>query len=429
MMQSDMGTATAPAARKQIYPLGELPPLGTTPELMHAVVLRQERFGTPEQAFVVEEVPVPAVGPRQVLVHVMAAGVNYNAIWAASGKPVDVIARRQKLGVRENFHIPGSDASGIVWAVGPEVRSVKIGDEVVVSTTSFDPVAPDILLGTDQVSSTSIQIWGYETNYGSFAQYTLVEDYQCYPKPARLSWAQASCYMLCGGTAYRQLMGWPPNTVNPGDPVLIWGGGGGLGTMAIQIVRQAGGIPVAVVSNEVRAAHCLRFGAKGVIDRHEFSHWGRLPDLDDQAATNAWLEQARAFGRKFWEIVGERRGAKIVLEHPGEDTLPTSLYVCETGGMVVLCGGTSGVNGDVDLRFLWMRQKRLQGSHGASLKEYAAVNRLVAQGTLDPGLARVVPFAEAGELHGQLARNQTPPGNLAVLVGATGTDEDDRQSR
>jgi crotonyl-CoA carboxylase/reductase len=406
------------ASDRELYPVGELPALGRVPTHMHALVVRQARFGRPSQALQMEVLPVPKIGPRQVLVQVMAAGVNYNGVWAAAGKPVDVIAHRNKLGEPEDFHIAGSDAAGVVWAVGSKASGVKLGDHVVISTARFDPNALDIRMGAEAVTSSSLQAWGYETNFGSFAQYTVVDDYQCFPKPARLGWAEASCYMLCGGTAYRQLMGWQPHVVKPGDPVLIWGGAGALGSMAIQITRHAGGIPVAVVSDDSKVDYCKRLGALGVINRSAFTHWGRLPNADDRAGMQAWQEQVRAFGRKFWEALGEKRNPKIVFEHPGQATLPTSLYLCDGAGMVVTCGATSGYVGDLDLRFLWMRQKRLQGSHGAELHEYAKLNRLVDQGVIDPCLSLSAPLEQAGALHDLMATNQHPPGNLALLIGA-----------
>ena len=106
---------------KSLYPLGELPPLGVIPQKMIAQVIRESRFGDPIHAFQQEEIPVPAIGPRDVLVYVMATGVNYNNVWAALGIPVNVIKARQKAGDTEDFHIGGSDASGIVWATGSEV--------------------------------------------------------------------------------------------------------------------------------------------------------------------------------------------------------------------------------------------------------------------------------------------------------------------
>jgi crotonyl-CoA carboxylase/reductase len=288
-------------AAKAIYAIGETPPLGHVPEQMYANVIRSERFGAPREAFEIEVVDVPRLGPKQVLVWVMAAGVNYNNVWAALGKPVDVIAARRKSHPDEPaFHIGGSDASGIVWAVGSEARGVAVGDEVVLSCAMWDESAPDIVAGADPITSSSTRIWGYEENWGSFAQFTRVDDYQCHPKPRSLSWEAAAAYMLVGATAYRQLMGWTPNVVRPGDPVLIWGGSGGLGSMAIQIVKAKGGVPIAVVSSESRFEHCYKLGAKGVINRSDpaFTHWGRLPRTDDSEAFARWQQGANAFRKR-----------------------------------------------------------------------------------------------------------------------------------
>jgi len=69
--------------------------------------------------------------------------------------------------------------------------------------------------------------------------------------------------------------------------------------------------------------------------------------------------------RRLWEVVGERRSPRIVFEHPGEDTVPTSIFVCDTGGMVVICAGTSGYTRSPICAPL-VRQKRFQGSHFAN---------------------------------------------------------------
>ncbi|GAA3037116.1 hypothetical protein GCM10020000_13610 [Streptomyces olivoverticillatus] len=145
---------------------------------------------------------------------------------------------------------------------------------MVLSGCRWDESAPDIRAGADPMTSSTQRVWGYEESWGAFAQFAVVDEYQCHPKPERLTWEEAACYLLAGATAYRQLLGWQPHVVKPGDPVLIWGGAGGLGTMAIQIVKAYGGVPVAVVSSPERADYCMRLGAKGVINRREFSHWG-----------------------------------------------------------------------------------------------------------------------------------------------------------
>jgi crotonyl-CoA carboxylase/reductase len=403
---------------RDVYDLGETPPLGEVPARMHAQVIRAARFGEPRTAFVRETVEVPPIGPRDVLVWVMAAGVNYNNVWAALGIPVNVIAVRQKAGEQEDFHIGGSDASGVVWAVGRDVRSVKVGDEVVIHCGVWNPDEPHVRAGRDPMLAASAKIWGYETNFGSFAQLTRVQDHQCLPKPPQLSWEQAAAYMLVGATAYRMLYGWAGNQLRAEDAVLVWGGAGGLGSMAIQIVRAAGARAVAVVSEDDKTEWCKALGAAGVINRKRFTHWGMLPHWKDDAGYAEWLKGARAFGKAFWDALGARKNPDIVFEHPGESTIPTSIFVCETGGMVVICAGTTGYNATLDLRYHWMRQKRLQGSHFANDEQARGINDLVAAGKVDPCLSRVFDFDETGECHQLMRENRHPNGNMAILVNA-----------
>ncbi len=403
---------------KDIYEIGEVPPLGEVPRQMYAQVIRQERFGEPTKAFQQEKIDLPTLGPDEVLVYVMAAGVNYNNVWAALGIPVDVIGARLKKGEKEAFHIGGSDASGIVWATGSDVKNVKVGDEVVVHCGSWDRNDPWVKEGKDPMLAPTQVIWGYETNWGSFAQFTKVQDHQCLPKPGHLSWEESASYMLVGATAYRMLHGWPEHKVREGDVVLVWGGAGGLGSMAIQIVKAAGGIPIAVVSGDDKVDYCTKLGAKGVINRKKFNHWGMLPHWKDTEAYGRWLQGARAFGKAIWDILGEKKSPRIVFEHPGEDTVPTSIFACDTGGMVVICAGTTGYNATIDLRYHWMRQKRFQGSHFANDEQAEGVNDLVIAGKVDPCLSRVFEFAETGACHQLMRENKHPSGNMAILVNA-----------
>ena len=373
----------------EICALGERPPLGEIPEKMHAFLVRQDRFGEPKDAWQREIIPVPEIGSKDALVYVMASGINYNNVWAALGYPVDVIADRQKKGEPEDFHAGGSDCSGIVWAVGDEVTEVKVGDEVVVHSGWWDPEDPWVLSGKDPMLAASTRIWGYQTNYGSYCQFAKVQSHQCQPKPKHLTWEQAGCYLLCASTAYRMLMGWAPNVVEEGDAVLVWGAAGGLGAMALQIVASQGGKAIAVISSEDKRQFCLDHGAVGVINRNDFDHWGQMPDTtsDDWGA---WMKGARGFGKAIWDALGERQIPKIVFEHPGEATLPTSGFVCDTGGMVVICAGTTGYTITMDLRYHWMMQKRLQGSHLSNDDQARDVNQLVMDKKIDPCLSRNV---------------------------------------
>ena len=158
---------------------------------MHAWLIRPERFGEPLYSFEQEVVDVPGIGEEEVLVYVMAAGVNYNNVWAATGVPQDVIAARHKAGETESFHIGGSDASGIVYKVGDKVSNVAVGDEVVLHCGTWSPDCPLVRSGADPTYSPTFRSWGYETNWGSFAQFARVQAHQCLRRPKHLSWAES----------------------------------------------------------------------------------------------------------------------------------------------------------------------------------------------------------------------------------------------
>jgi crotonyl-CoA carboxylase/reductase len=143
-----------------------------------------------------------------------------------------------------------------------------------------------------------------------------------------------------------------------------------------------------------------------------------LPQWAVDIEYDSWLEGMRAFGSAFWDALGEKRSPTIVVEHPGEATLPTSCFVCETGGMIVICAGTTGYNATLDLRYHWMRQKRLQGSHFANDAQAKGANDLVMARKVDPCMSRVFGFAETAACHQLMRDNQHPSGNMAILVNA-----------
>jgi crotonyl-CoA carboxylase/reductase len=402
---------------KDVYDVGEIPPVGEVPPRMHAQLVRPERYGEPEDAIRDEVIDVPSIGPDDALVMVMAAGVNFNNVWAARGVPVDVTKTQARWGEPTDFHIVGSDASGVVYAVGAEVTNVKVGDRVVVHAGQWDHDDPKVVAGADPGLADSFRVWGYDTCWGSFAQFCKVQAHQCLPKAEQLTWEEAAAPTLTGSTAYRMLFGWPPNTVQPGDVVLVWGGSGGLGSLAVQLVTHAGGRAVAVVSSAEKGEYAKSLGAVGYVNRKDFSHWG-VPPKWDSPEWKTWFDGAKAFGKAIWEVLGERTSPRIVFDHPGEDTIPTSIFVCDRGGMVVICAGTSGYDTMVDVRYLWYLQKRYQGSHLFNDDQAAAFNDLVRDGKIRSTLGHAYGYEESGHVHQLMGEGKLPEGNVAVLINA-----------
>jgi crotonyl-CoA reductase len=336
----------------------------------------------------VGEVPMPQLAPDEVLVAVMASSINFNTVWSAMFQPVPTFAflerfgRQDRWGARHDqpFHVLGSDASGVVVRVGDGVRRWAVGDRVVVAPAyvdSEDPVTHADAMTGDQ------RAWGFETNYGGLADFAVVKASQLLPKAEHLTWEEAASVTLCASTAYRMLVSPRGAVMKQGDVVLIWGGAGGLGGFAVQLVLAGGGIPVAVVGSEAKADLMRRLGCRHVIDRSELP-----PDMRDQAT---W----RALGKRIRATAGE--DPHIVFEYTGAETFGASVYLTRTGGTVVTCGSSSGYEHTYDNRYLWMRLKRIVGSHGANYQEAWEVNRLMRLGLLVPTLSRTYPLDRIGE--------------------------------
>ncbi len=396
---------------KDLYNIGEIPPLGHVPSRMHAWVIRRERHGEPEKSFQLEVVDTPTLDSHEVLILVMAAGVNYNGVWAGLGTPISPFDIH-----KQPYHIAGSDASGVIWAVGDRVKRWKVGDEVVVHCNQDDGDDEECN-GGDPLFSESQRIWGYETPDGAFGQFTRVQSQQLMKRPKHLTWEESACYTLTLATAYRMLFGHRPHTLKPGQNVLVWGASGGLGSFAIQLINTAGANAIGVISDESKREFVLGLGAKGVINRKDFDCWGVLPEVNTDAY-KAWFGEVRKFGKAIWEITGKGNNVDIVFEHPGQATFPVSTFVAKRGGMIVICAGTTGYNLTMDARYIWMHQKRVQGSHFANLKQASAANQLMLERRIDPCMSEVFPWAEIPDAHTKMLRNEHKPGNMAVMVNA-----------
>ncbi|MEK8104562.1 crotonyl-CoA carboxylase/reductase [Micromonospora sp. M12] len=362
------------------YEIGDIPPLGEVPARMYASVIRPERYGPPIDAFRTEVVDVPPLGPGQVLVMMMAAGVNYNNVWAALGKPLDVIAARRR---RDDtgFHIGGSE--GPAWcgrsARGP---SGPAGDHVVLSGCQWDESAADIRAGADPMTSSSQRVWGTRRTTA----------------PSRSSrWSTSTSAIPAGAADLGGGGGVPADRGDrlpaalrlaaargaPGDPVLIWGGPAGSARWRSRSSARTGRTGRRRLQRRPQGtlprAWALRVSSTGASSTTGSVAGPRRPTgLRGLAQAGTRLRAAVLGGPRRAARTPHRAGA------PGQDTIPTSMYLCDTAGMVVICGGTSGYHADVDLRFLWMRQKRLQGSHFANVAECRAITALVDAGRVDP---------------------------------------------
>ncbi len=366
----------------------------------------------PTKSIHVAEVPTPALAPDEVYVAVMASSINFNTVWTSIFEPLptfgflDRLARESEWAARhkQDFHVIGSDASGVVLRVGSAVRNWKPGDRVTVHCNHVDDQDPSA--HDDSMLASNQRIWGFETNYGGLADLTVVKANQLMPKPTHLSWEESAVNALCNSTSYRMLVSHNGARMKQGDTVLVWGATGGIGGYAIQYVLNGGGTPVGVVSSPERAQLLNDMGCEAVIDRRAegYRFWSDEHTQDE----SEW----RRFGKTIRGLVGD--DPDIVFEHPGRSTMGASVFAVKRGGTVVTCAATSGYMVEFDNRHFWMKLKKLLSSHFANYSEAWAANRLIDQGRIHPLLSETYPLARVGEAARSVQRNDAD-GKLGVL--------------
>lgn len=328
-----------------------------------------DQHGPPE-VLVQRDLPDPEISGSEVLIEVRAAAVNH----------LDVFLRRGLPGLRLNLpHVPGSDAAGIVRAVGPKVDSSLVaGTRVVLN--------PGISCGHCEFCSEGFggacrtyKVVGEHTD-GTYAQLLKVPSTNLLPLPDSMSFEDAAAAPLVFMTAWSMLIG--KGQLRPGEDVLVLAAGSGVGTAAVQIARLAGCRVFAAAGSDEKLEHARKLGADVLINyRNE------------------------EFDRVVRQKTGNR-GVDVVVDHVGADTWVRSLKAARKGGRILTCGATSGYAPQTDLRHIFYRQLRVIGSTMGSDSDFASVMRCVFRGQLRPVVDSVLPLKDAAEAHRRLeARN------------------------
>ncbi len=382
----------------------------------------------PRRSLVVGEVELPEIAPDEVYLAVMASSINFNTVWTSIFEPLSTFGFLDRLGKEGvwgkrhalDHHIVGSDASGIVLKCGSAVRNWKPGDKVTVHCNYVDDQDPSA--HDDSMLAANQRIWGFETNFGGLADVAIVKANQLMPKPTHLSWEEAAVNALCNSTSYRMIVSPNGAHMTQGDKVLIWGASGGIGSYAAQYVLNGGGTPIAVVSSPEKVALMHDLGVEHVIDRKAagYQFWKDEHTQDE----SEW----RRLGKDIRALVGD--DPDIVFEHPGRSTMGASVFVTKRAGTIVTCAATSGYMIEYDNRHLWMKLKRIIGSHFANYREAWQANQLICEGKIVPPLSSVETLENVGEAAYQVHKN-LHEGKIGVLclAEAEGQGIDDPEFR
>lgn len=326
------------------------------------------------------DVPDPVAGPGEVVLKIEAAACNFNDIWAREGLP------RVELPLP---HVSGTDAAGVVVAVGPGVEHVRVGDEVLTYPVNACRRC-DACLAGEEVFCRKMRIWGFQTGSydGSYAQYAKCQAEQTLPKPAHLSWTEAAATSTSLLSVYRMLV--TRAQVKPGEKVLVWGASGGTGSFALQVCRLIGAFPIAVTSSKEKAEWCRSQGAERVILSNETDVREAVRDLTGG------------------------RGVDAVFDHVGQTTWNVGIECLRWGGRIVICGATEGFDATLDLRYLWNKQLTLLGSHIGTHREWVRCIDLVEQRKIAPPVTKVFPLSRLRDAQ-EAMESRNVLGKIAIV--------------
>jgi NADPH:quinone reductase-like Zn-dependent oxidoreductase len=332
-------------------------------ETMRAVVV--PRHGGPEVLEVVTR-PRPSPGAGEVLLQVKAAGVNH----------LDTFVRRGMPGITLPLPmVPGSDAAGVVAAVGPGVPGIREGDRVFVSPGLSCERCRACLSGNEPLC----RFYGLlgEHRDGTQAEFVALRASQALPLPESISFEEGAAFPLVFLTAWHMLVA--RAALRQGEDVLVHAGGSGVGSAAIQIAKLHGARVLTTVGGPEKGARAKALGADEVIDH----------------TTSDFLAETRRLTGK--------RGVDVVVESVGQETWEKSLLALARGGRLVTCGATTGHEAKTDLRHLFFKGLSLLGSTMGSRAELLQIADLVAARRLRPIVDRVLPFEQAAEAHRLIA--------------------------
>lgn len=301
---------------------------------------------------VVAEIPVPLPAAHQVLIKVVAAGVNRPDILQRQGLYPPPAGSSAILGL---------EVSGTIAAVGNEVSHFKIGDAVCALLTG-----------------------------GGYAEYCLASAVCCLPIPVGFSFIQAAAIPETFFTVWNTLFN--QAHLQTGDSLLIHGGSSGIGTTAIQLAKAFGASVIVTVGNDDKAQYCLKLGANTAINY-------RQQDFVDEIKS-----------------LTHGRGVNIVLDMVGGDYLPRNLKCLAVDGHLLQIAIANGSHSEINLAAVLMKRLTIIGSTlRAREDQYKAqiarqlrqhVWPLLAIGRIKPVIHSTFPLTEAAQAHRLMESSQ-----------------------
>jgi NADPH2:quinone reductase len=315
--------------------------------------IQVHNFGGPE-VLQLQEIPTPKPGKGEVLVRVKAAGVN----------PYDTYMRAGTYAIKPSLpYTPGSDAAGVVEAVGEGITKVKPGDRVYTAKTLT----------------------------GAYAEYALALESQVYPLPEKISFPQGAGLWVPYGTAFTALH--HHGQARPGETLLVHGASGGVGIAAVQYARAMGMTVIGTAGSQRGLDLAKKEGAHYVFDHTK-----------------------PGYAEEITKVTPGGKGFDVILEMLANVNLATDLKLLATNGRVVVIGNRGEIT--INPRDLMSRRGSARGftlwaaTEQESKEMHAAIAAGLENGTLRPVVGKEFPLKDAAQAHIEVLK----PGAAGKIV-------------
>lgn len=321
------------------------------------------------------DIEIPKVEAGEVLIKVLAAGVNRFDHYLREGSVTKL-----------SFpHILGADAAGIIEDTGEGVADFTVGDKVIpIPGYPLDQEDWEIkpMATAPSFTPLGMSIWGTYAQYLKIPSKWVVKDNTGLP-PEEV--AALPMVMMTTVRAVKVV-----GEVKKGDKVLIHAGASGTGSMAIQVAKALGAEVATTIRSEDKIKFVEGHGADKIINSKK---------------------------ENFVEVVKEwtgGAGADVVIDNLGGDVLPKSIDAVKALGIVVAYGFVAGTEVTFDIRNFFFGQKQIRGTMFGDVEDLEWGLEQVQKGTIKPLLDRTLPLSEAAQAHQLIASNQVA-GNIVLL--------------
>ena len=326
------------------------------------------KHGGREVLTIVDDYPIPSAGEGEVLVKVEATGLNR----------VDILVRQGYPGIEiELPHIPGGDIAGTVAETGSGVDSVDSSARVLVYPLVS---CGECLLCLEGKRNLCLN-WKYMGMHlkGGYAEYAVVPADNIVPIPDSVTYEDAIACSIAGLTAYHGIK--TVGELKEGQSFFIWGGAGGLGTLAIQMAKHLGATVYATANSEEKLKIMRDLGVDYAFNRLE----------DDVPAQIRKTAPA---------------GLDLIMDYVGPETFTTSWELLKKGGTMLLCGILTGRETNLNIQFTYLRHLSIKGTNLGTMEEMKELLALVADEKLKPYIGGTFPLEDAAKAQEMMEENR-----------------------